>query len=305
MIHESFFTHFSGIQKSYGLVFNDLIQPNWFEYTDICLCFENIFWSTWFILTFMCISKGSTRVIIPGSFHATDPEIIKKFNVTILCHTSFYLIAWMKSDIIHKVDLSSVRILLIYGGYVPSSLCADIYRYFEKAIILSRYGMTEISGVSENVLDTKGNFIKGRLYPGITTKIIDEHGNRCGPNARGEICIKIEHGFLGYLDDLKTTAATVDAEGFILSGDIGHFDDRGFLHIIDRKKDIFRVCYFGYTLSPSVIEEYLIQLPEIRAVCVVGISISEDSSKLPAAVIVRDQNSNLDGRKIYDIVASE
>ncbi|XP_031621058.1 probable 4-coumarate--CoA ligase 4, partial [Contarinia nasturtii] len=135
-------------------------------------------------------------------------------------------------------------------------------------------------------------------------KIVDDNGNRCGANVDGEICTKTKYMFIEYLNDPKTTAASFDNEGFFLTGDIGHFDENGTLHISDRKKNIFKIFYFRVPFSPSQIESYLITLPDVQEVCIVGITTGADE-ELPAAVIVRNSNSSLNERSYYELVAHE
>lgn len=133
-------------------------------------------------------------------------------------------------------------------------------------------------------------------------KIVDDDGNRLGPNEDGEIAYTTNYKFLGYYGNEEATAELYDDEGFICSGDIGHFDEDGDLFIIDRKKDLMKYC--NMQISPSAIEAYLIESPGIKACCVVGIP-DEMATDLPAAVVIRADGSNISGQEIYDMVAGE
>ncbi|XP_031635434.1 uncharacterized protein LOC116348546 [Contarinia nasturtii] len=270
---------------------------------DICLCFSSIYWTTWMYYVLTCTMKGSTRIITRYSFSAAlQFEIIEKHKVTLLWTIPCNMVACLKSELIRKSDLSSVQQIRAIGGKASSGIITETYHYYPNAAITSPYGLTEVGGVFEFVLDKNGNHNAGVLYNGVTMKIVDDNGNRCGANVDGEICTKTKYKFIEYLNDSKATAAAFDSEGFFLTGDIGHFDENETLHITDRKKDIFRIFYFRAPFSTSEIESYLIKIADIQEVCIFGITTGADE-KLPAAVIVRNSNSSLNERKCYELVA--
>ena len=97
-----------------------------------------------------------------------------------------------------------------------------------------------------------------------------------------------------------STNAAFDEDGFILTGDIGYFDEKGDLFIVDRKKDLIR-CN-NYQVSPSEIESFLMKSLSIKVVCVAGIR-DETSNELPAAFIVRNPGSNITEKEVFDAVA--
>lgn len=213
--------------------------------------------------------------------------------------------ACLKSDAIHKAILSSVKRIVFYGGKLPHTLVTDINRYFSNAELFNDYGLTEVGQVSIGCVDIDhGKIGGGQLYYGCAVKIIDDDGNRYGPNVKGEICIKKEHHFLGYLDDREANASAIDKDGYFHTGDIGHFDDNGNLSVVDRKKNVMTVFYFECILLPSKIEDCLIKVPGIKEVCVVGIELVIDAY-VPAAVIVRDPNSNLKQEDVFNVVAGK
>lgn len=142
----------------------------------------------------------------------------------------------------------------------------------------------------------------GKLSKGTQVKIVDEHGNRCGPNVDGEICVRKTHyKILGYFANKSATDELLDAEGFLQTGDIGHFDENGCLCFVDRKKDLWK--YNNIHISPSEIEAFLLESPHIHSACVVG--IPSEGNDLPAAVIVRASSSNISEREVYDLIAGK
>lgn len=252
-----------------------------------------------------CTIKGSTRIISQKSFSAAlQLEIIEKYKVTALGTTPSYMTTSLKNDIISTKDLSSVRLIMVFGGKLYSGMVTETFRHYPHTKMTAVYGLTELGTVFEYILDANGNYNPVGLYNGVSVKIIDDNGNRCGANVSGEICTMKKYKFVEYLNDPNTTAKSFDSEGFFLTGDIGYFDDIGTLHIVDRKKDVFNIFYFEAPFRPSEMESYLITLPEIQEICVVGISTSIDE-ELPAAVIVRNSNSTLNKQHFYELVTSK
>lgn len=136
-------------------------------------------------------------------------------------------------------------------------------------------------------------------------KIIDENGNRCGVGTSGQICVKQRYKFLGYYNNSMKTNESFDREGFFLTGDIGYFDDGGYLYVISRRTDI--LFYQNNEVHAFRIETYLEQLADIESVCVVGIPCNSSYliDNLISAVVKRSKESKISVQKIYDIVAGK
>lgn len=253
------------------------------------------------------IDNGATRIITAKPLTAQHQlELIEKYKMNVLNTTPGTLVPCLKHERIHKMDLSSVKLIYIYGGKLSLNLIPDIKRHFRNARIYETYGATEIGGASLASLDN--SYVNSscndghRILPNCIVKIVDDDENRCGPNELGEIRIKMAHKFLGYLNDPVQTANAVDDEGFYRTGDIGQFDEQGFLRITDRKKNIINVFYYDSIILPQEIEEYLIKLPDIEEVCVVGIPIISEF-QLPAVVVARMPGSKLCQRDIFNAIA--
>lgn len=176
-------------------------------------------------------------------------------------------------------------------------------KYLSNGSVVIGYGMSEIAGGVS--IDSPASIEKdtvGRLLTGCSVKIIGDDGKRVGVNVDGEICVKTLYKFLGYYGNPEATAEMFDEEGFIRTGDMGHFDDDGDLFIVDRKKDIIKYCSFQ--ISPSEIDAYLTESSDIQSACVVGIP-DPMGTDLPAAVVVRAEGSNISEKEIFDMVAGE
>lgn len=210
------------------------------------------------------------------------------FQVTLFFSASHGLVLMLRSEKIQDADMSSVRGVLCGGSKLAVSTALDMSKYLENGVVGQIYGMTEVGGcTTAGEIRTEEDTSVGQLLLGIQAKIVDDEGNRLGVNECGEICTITKYKFLGYFNNEEATASTFDDEGFLKSGDIGYFDDNGNLYLVDRKKDMIKYC--ASQVSPTEIEQYLIQYPSIKAVCVVGIP-DPVVGDLPAAVIVLNEN---------------
>ncbi len=112
----------------------------------------------------------------------------------------------------------------------------------------------------------------GRAIPGMEVRLADD----------GEVCIRGGNVFLGYLDDPAQTADALDADGTLHSGDIGRFDDEGYLRIIDRKKELI-ITAGGKNISPANLEAALKMIPLVAQACAIG-----DQRPFVSALVVLD-----------------
>lgn len=271
---------------------------------SISLDVHSIYWTVGILIVMESISNGCVRVISAKSMTAQHQlQLIEKYKVNILNPTPGNLVQWVKYERISGMDLSSVQYIFVHGGKSSLNFIPDVKRYFPNACIDEYFGITEIGLISIASLDNSNANVGGhRITSNNIVKIVDDDENRCGPNSLGEIRVKKPYEFLGYLNDPVQTANAVDDEGFFQTGDIGQFNDQGFLFITDRKKNIFSVFYYRNMILPQEIEECLAKMPDIKEVCVVGIPIVSQYF-LPAVVVVRMPGSKLSQRDVYNAIA--
>lgn len=278
-------------------------------YDDNCImhAFDSmsIYWAVGIKLIIDCVHNGATRIITNRPYSPKfQLQLIERYRSTHVFTVPYHLIGCLMNELIHETDLSCVKQLTFYGGRMPPSLAPELSLFFPNAKLVSWYELTEMGTVSIGRLDVVGDNCGERLVDGCIAKIVDVDGNRCGPNVNGEVVIRKKYKFGGYLDDAVATAATMDDDGWFKTGDIGHFDERGLLYIEDRKKNSIFVIYFEAVVLPSELEEYLISVPDIEEVCIVGIPTTVGAS-LPAAVIVRDPDSKLSEHEVYNLIAGD
>lgn len=150
--------------------------------------------------------------------------------------------------------------------------------------------MTELSpGTHVVPLDALGEApagTVGRLIAGTEMRIValDDPGKDLGCGEPGEILIRGPQVMKGYLGRPDATAAMIDADGWLHTGDVGHADADGWLYVVDRVKELIK--YKGFQVAPAELEALLLTHPGIADAAVVG-SYNEDGNEVPHAFVVR------------------
>lgn len=265
------------------------------------LCFSSLYWASGAITLIRGTLIGALRIITTEIFSPElQIDLIERYKVTFTLNASHQLTLMMKCDRFKTADLSSLKYVLVGGSKVPLHIKTDLRRYLPNGFVHAGYGMSETMGMLS--LDNPAREDKdsaGRLISGSSVKIIDDHGNRCAVNEDGEICVKSNYKFLGYFGNPEATADLIDEEEFIVTGDIGHFDEEGDLFVTGRKKELLK--YYNFPIAPSEIDAFLSESSDIESACIVG--IPDPMGDLPAAVIVRTEGSNITKNEVSDMVA--
>lgn len=204
-------------------------------------------------------------------------------------------------DIEHK-SMKSIKSVTCGGAKLPFDLKLRIKNYLSPtANILYGYGATEVGGIAFTMSD-KYPESTGILIPNTQVKIVDENGNNLGVGEDGEICVYNGNKWPGYFGDKKATDEVYESATWYHTGDLGHFNENGYLYIVDRIKEIMKSK--GYHVSPTEIEELILQLPDVTDVCVCGIP-DIYAVNLPAAFVVKSNGSNITEKTIAAHVSSK
>ncbi|XP_018015447.1 luciferin 4-monooxygenase, partial [Hyalella azteca] len=161
--------------------------------------------------------------------------------------------------------------ILTGAAPVPqSSAEAVMRRVGPQARLFHGYGMTEMLFVSQDPVYETRYGSTGLLFPGLEAKVRHvETGETLAPGDRGELCLRGPSMMKEYLNNVAATRDAIDDDGWYHTGDVGCFDDEGFLKIIDRTKEMIKVN--AYQVSPSELEDVILQLGEVQEVCVLGV----------------------------------
>jgi acyl-CoA synthetase (AMP-forming)/AMP-acid ligase II len=168
-------------------------------------------------------------------------------------------------------DLSSLRLAVTGAAVVPVELIKRMREELTFETILTAYGLTESTGTAtmcrpDDDAETIAN-TSGCAIPDTEVKVVDDDGKEVARGEPGEIVVRGYNVTQGYFEDPEQTAATIK-DGWLHTGDIGVMDERGYIRITDRKKDMFIVG--GFNAYPAEIENELLRHPDIAQVAVVG-----------------------------------
>jgi acyl-CoA synthetase (AMP-forming)/AMP-acid ligase II len=186
----------------------------------------------------------------------------------------------------HRTDLSSLRAAATGGTMVPPALVRSIGSELGCETITTAYGQTEAPTIVCMTTDDRPEDISewaGRALPGLEVRVVDDAGRPVATGEPGEI---LARGFIvmkGYFEDEEATAKTIDADGWLHTGDVGVFRDDGLLKITDRKKDMFIVG--GLNVYPAEVEAIMSADPRIAELAIVGTS-DERLGEVGAAFVV-------------------
>jgi HIP---CoA ligase len=218
-----------------------------------------------------CLMRGAT--IVPHAVFDVSQvlERIREEKITMLPGPpTLYQSILQTPD---RGDLSSLRLAVTGAAPVPVPLIERMRNELTFETILTAYGLTESTGVvsmcresddAETISTTSGCAI-----PDTEVRIVDDANNEMARGEPGEIVVRGYNVMQGYFEDVEATTETIDPEGWLHTGDIGVMDDRGYIDITDRKKDMFIVG--GFNAYPAEIESDLVSHPKIAQAAVVGV----------------------------------
>ncbi|MGW0035119.1 AMP-binding protein [Gordonia sp. NPDC003376] len=218
-------------------------------------------------------SARGTYVVLPGFDPAAVLEAYETYRGTHGLLVPTMLLALLDHPDVATRDLSSMRTVLSGAAAVPEALVRRVTAQWNCDFSIL-FGQTEMHGVisqtrvGDSPVDQATTV--GQPLPELEVRLVDPvTGEVVGLGEQGEICCRGYQNMLGYYDMTEATAATVDAEGWLHMGDLATMDDRGFLKITGRLKDM--VIRGGVNIYPREIEELLFGHPDIGDVVVVGV----------------------------------
>jgi acyl-CoA synthetase (AMP-forming)/AMP-acid ligase II len=170
-------------------------------------------------------------------------------------------------------DLSSLRLAVTGAAPVPVPLVEKMKYDLGFQTVLTAYGLTESTGFVTACRATDDaetiSRTSGRAIDGVEVRVVDDDGTPLPAGEAGEILVRGFNVMAGYFEDPEQTAAAIDSDGWLHTGDVGILDERGYLAITDRKKDMFIVG--GFNAYPAEIESLLSAHESVAQVAVVGV----------------------------------
>jgi long-chain acyl-CoA synthetase len=244
-----------------------------------------------FSLTANCLvfmSLGGENVLIPNP--RDIPGFVKemaKHKFTAFTGVNTLFNALVNNEDFRKLDFSSLRITL-GGGMAVQEAVALKWKEVTGVPLIEAYGLTETSPAATiNPLDLPA--YNGSIgLPVSSTEIIlrDDAGNTVGIGQPGEICIRGPQVMAGYWKRPDETAKVIDKDGWFASGDIGVMDERGFIKIVDRKKDMILVS--GFNVYPNEIEGVVAAHPGVLECAAVGVPDAKSGEAVKLFIVKKE-----------------
>jgi acyl-CoA synthetase (AMP-forming)/AMP-acid ligase II len=213
------------------------------------------------------------------------------------------VLAMAKHPMVDSFDLSSLRQLFSGAAPLGAELAAEAATRLGCEVVQG-YGMTELSPVSHATPDGQGRpGTIGILVPDTECRVVDPAtGDDCGVGVDGELWIRGPQVMAGYLNNPAATADTIDADGWLHTGDIGHADDDGHFTIVDRLKELIK--YKGFQVPPAELEALLVTHPAVADVAVIGVP-DDEAGELPKAFVVLKPGADATAEDLQAFVADQ
>ncbi|HEX7422001.1 MAG TPA: AMP-binding protein [Thermoanaerobaculia bacterium] len=238
---------------------------------------------------------GATVVTMPRFDLEQCLATLQKYRVSYAYVVPPIILALAKSPIVDKYDLSSVKRL--FSGAAP--LPPEVARAAASRLhcgMTQGYGMTETSPVTHVTREIDAPGI-GPAVPNTEAKIAAiETGAELGPDEEGEICVRGPQVMKGYLNNPTATAAMIDNEGWLHTGDVGYADAGGTFYVVDRVKELIK--YKGMQIAPAELEAILLSHPAVADAAVVPLA-DEEAGQVPKAFVVLKEQSTPEDLMTY------
>ncbi|MDN3253949.1 4-coumarate--CoA ligase family protein [Streptomyces mutabilis] len=233
---------------------------------------------------------GATVVVLPRFDLEQFLAAIQNHRITGLYVAPPIVLALAKHPLVADYDLSSLRYVISAAAPLDANLAAACSRRLGLPPVGQAYGMTELSPgthvVPLDAMDDAPPGTVGKLIAGTEMRIVslDTPGKDLGPGESGEILIRGPQVMKGYLGRPDATAAMIDTDGWLHTGDVGHVDADGWLFVVDRVKELIK--YKGFQVAPAELEALLLTHPGIADAAVIG-AYNDDGNEVPHAYVVR------------------
>lgn len=214
---------------------------------------------------------------------------MKKFKFTAITGVNTLFNALLKNPNFRNLDFTKLR-LSLGGGMAVQKVVAEHWQNVTKAPLLEAYGLTETSPcVTINPRNLQGyNGTIGLPVSSTDIAILDENGKELPINTAGELGVKGPQVMKGYWSSDKETEKVFTKDGWLLTGDIASIDEKGFVKLLERKKDMIIVS--GFNVYPNEIEDILARAPGVVEVAVIGVT-DNGSGEAVKAFVVRENET--------------
>ncbi|XP_052064670.1 probable 4-coumarate--CoA ligase 1 isoform X2 [Mytilus californianus] len=251
------------------------------------------------VVQFGSICLGTKLVTIPKFEPEPFLGAIQQNKISYMHLVPPLALFMAKSPLVEKFDVSTVQNMVFGAAPLGAGLTQELIDRIG-ANVIQAYGLTETSPASHYDRDPPKIGTVGHLVPSTLGKVIDvQTGKTLGPGETGEVLLAGPQVMLGYLKNQSATDDMVK-DGWLHSGDIGHFDEEGYFMITDRLKELIK--YKGFQVAPAELEALICTHPAVADVAVIGIQAGEDVGEVPKAYVVPKPGITLTEEDITNFV---
>jgi long-chain acyl-CoA synthetase len=233
-----------------------------------------------------CVRVGATMVLVERFDPVGSLADIERCGVTIVLGAPPMYVAWL--NVPGDADaMASVRLAVSGAAPLPRPVL-DRFRDRFGITIEEGYGLTEAapSVTSNSTAPEPRAGTVGMPLPGVELRLVGDDGEDVTPGDPGEVWVRGENVFQGYWNDDEASRAALTPDGWLRTGDVGVFDDDGYLRLVDRKQDLIIVS--GFNVYPREVERVLYQHDAVAECAVVGVPHPYTGEAVKAFVVPRE-----------------
>ncbi len=235
---------------------------------------------------------GSNAIVLPEYDPTKALDLINTYNISKIFLVPAAIQILLNHPQVSEADFSRLKIITYGASPIPLELMREAMRVIGCGFV-QMYGMTETSGTIV-ALDPEDHAPEGSPkmrsvgtpLRDVEIKIIDEAGNSLPAGTVGEIATRSPKNMSRYWKNEKATAETIDAEGWLRTGDAGYLDEDGYLYIHDRVKDM--IISGGENVYPAEVENAVYAHPKVADVAVIGVPHEKWGEAVKACVVVKE-----------------
>lgn len=270
------------------------------------LPFTHIYGMT--VLANLALAQRAVLVTLPKFDLPQFLQTIQDQRTTAVFIAPPIAVALAKHPLVDNYDLSAIEFVLSGAASLDSNLAKAVAERLD-TLVLQGYGMTEMSPVSHVIPRERNDIDRGSiglLMPNSEMRIVDPATGAdiaepaTGRSLPGEMLIRGPQVMAGYLNNDEATAATLEADGFLHTGDIVEIDASGQVFVVDRLKELIK--YKGYQVPPAELEALLLTHPKIADAAVVAYP-DEDAGEIPKAFVVLQAEQELSEQDVIDYIS--
>jgi acyl-CoA synthetase (AMP-forming)/AMP-acid ligase II len=243
-----------------------------------------------------CLLKRATLLPVQVFDVEQTLGLIQREQASVIPGAPTLYATLLEHPTLSSYDLSSVRLAVTGASVVPTELIRRMRDELGFASVLTAYGLTESCGYATGCRpgdpDDVVSLTSGRAIPDVEVVVADAEGAPVPVGEPGEVLVRGYNVMVGYWEDPEATAAAVDADGWLHTGDVGILDAAGNLRITDRLKDMYVVG--GFNAYPAEVEQVLVRHGTVSEAAVVGIP-DERLGEVGKAYVVARAGAVVDG----------